>query len=97
MDNTVFTLSKPIEYGGKAYATLIMREMRVKDLAAMDLVKGGVNRTIAMYASICDVPFLAFREMQGDDYAKFLEAVQPFLGVLGEAIIQQALAVAASD
>lgn len=97
MSDNVFTLSRPIEVGGKTYPSLVMRELRVKDLIQMDLVKGGVNRTVAMYASMCGVPITVFYEMRGDDYAKFLEVIQSFLGVLGEAIIQQALAVAASD
>lgn len=94
MSDNTFALSKPIHFEGKTYETLKLRPLLVKDLITMDSVQGGVRRSIAMYASICSVPLPVFAEMTGDDYARFMEAIQPFLGELGGVIVAQALAQA---
>lgn len=86
LSDNVVPLSEPIHLDGRTYTSLTLRGLKVKDLIAMDLLKGSVQRSVAMYASMCGVPFPVLREMSADDYSLLMEKARPFLGSLGEAI-----------
>lgn len=78
---TVVTLSEPITHGKVTYSELTFaRRMKGKDMIAMDAVQGGMRKTYALYASMSEVPFAVFTEMDTDDLELVAQAVAGLTG-----------------
>lgn len=82
----VITLSEPVIAGKETYKDLTFaRELKTKDLVAMDAVQGQMRKTLAMYASMSGVPFGALMELSTDDFEAVALAVAPLMGKRGKA------------
>lgn len=84
MDRVV-KLTNTIEYAGQTYTELTFsREMRMKDMFAMDDHEGPTARTAALYSSMAGVPFEVIAELTNADMANAAQAVAAFSGKLSE-------------
>jgi hypothetical protein len=77
---TTYALSKPVEHNGKTYSELTFREAEVGDLMASSLFKDDLSQTIAVLASISDVPIPAFKKIKARDLQGILAATTDLLG-----------------
>lgn len=77
---TTVKLSAPVEHGGVTYTELTFREATVGDLMAGDAVKGDMAKTVAVLASISDVPLPAFKKIRAKDLNIIMAATSDFLG-----------------
>lgn len=77
---TSFTLSKPLTVNGQTYASFTFREPTAGDLAMSDRVEGDINKTLAMMASIADVPIQVMKAVPLRDFNRLSTAVAPLLG-----------------
>ena len=74
------TLSSAVEHNGTTYTKLTFREATVGDLMAGDMVKGDMAKTVAVLASISDVPLPAFKKIKAKDLNAIMTATKDFLG-----------------
>lgn len=77
---TTVKLSTPVEFKDKTYAELTFREATVADLMAGDNVKGELGKTMAVLASISDIPLPAFMKIKAKDLAAIMTATAELLG-----------------
>lgn len=73
-------LEDPIEFDKRTFTELTFRRMKAKDMAAMDLVKGETKKSLALYASMADVPLPVLEELSVDDWEAMVEATLPLMG-----------------
>ena len=77
----VVPLSKPVEHGGKTYSQVtIDREPEIGDLAAMDPFEGQVMKSVALIASLADMPVPAVKKIRARDFAVVSKRMEPVLG-----------------
>ena len=77
---TTYILNTPVTFNNVTYRELTFRKPRTGDMMAMDLVKGEVSKTVALMATIADVPLPAFKLIELDDFTALSEVVAPLLG-----------------
>lgn len=77
---TSYTLQTPVTFNGTTYRELTFRKPRTGDMMVMDMVKGEVSKTVALMATIADVPLPAFKLIELDDFTALSEVVAPLLG-----------------
>ncbi|MBY3434816.1 phage tail assembly protein [Rhizobium laguerreae] len=77
---TTITLSAPVEHSGKAYSELTFREATIGDLIMGDAVTGELTKTMAVLASISDVPLPAFKKIKARDLNAIMKATADLLG-----------------
>lgn len=77
---TTYTLRTPVDHNGKNYKDLIFRKPKTGDLMVLDNFKGEMSKTIALLATISDVPLPAFKEIEMDDLNAIIEATAGLLG-----------------
>jgi len=87
-----FTLEEPIVVGEgenqETYKELIFkRKMKGKDLLAMDIVKGELRKSFALYSSMAGVPIFVFSEMDVDDFEVIALGVAPLMGKRGKEVM----------
>ena len=74
-------LSKAIGVlGEKEITELTFREPTVGDLIVADQVKGGLAKTAAVLASMCDVSLPVFKSIGTKDFQKIVAATEGLLG-----------------
>lgn len=77
----VVPLTKAVEHGGKTYTQVtIDREPEVGDLAAMDPFEGQVMKSVALIASLADMPVPAVKKIRARDFAVLSTRLEPVLG-----------------
>jgi len=80
MSGETIALEYPVKHQGHEYGQLAMRRPRVGDMLAADKQSGSdVEREIAMFSCLCEVPPEVVREMDMKDYRKLQEAYTGFL------------------
>ena len=79
MTKTV-TLSTPVEHNGTTYQTLTFREATVGDMMAAAMFKDDTSQTMAVLASISDVPLPAFKKIKVRDLKHIMAEVGDLLG-----------------
>lgn len=77
---TTYSLRTPVEYSGKTYKELTFRKPKTGDLMVLDNFKGEMSKTIALLATISDVPLPAFKEVEMEDLNAIIEATAGLLG-----------------
>jgi phage FluMu protein gp41 len=80
MDTVTVTLATPVKVGEKEYASLTFRKAKAKDLIASDAVSGEARKSMALYASMGDVPIKVIEELDLDDFEDVSEKVVPLMG-----------------
>lgn len=75
-----YELSVPVSHNEKEYKTLTFREAEVGDLVLADNFEGDMSKTVAILASISDVPLPAFKKIKAKDLNGILEATKEVLG-----------------
>lgn len=98
----VFPFEEPIVIGeGDAQQTFkeltFSRQMKGKDLLAMDAVSGELRKSFALYASMAGVPIFVFEEMGVDDFSDMALAVAPLMGKRGKKVMEAELAKLEAD
>ena len=73
-------LSKPVEHNGETYEELTFREATVGDIMVGDSFKGEVSKTVAILASISEVPLPAFKKISARDMAAIMTKAGELLG-----------------
>lgn len=73
-------LSKPVEHNGTTYEDLTFREATVGDFMVGDQFKGEVSKTVAILASISEVPLPAFKQISAKDMAAIMTKANELLG-----------------
>ncbi|MGJ7040491.1 hypothetical protein J2Y63_003756 [Shinella sp. BE166] len=79
MTKTV-TLSAPVEHNGTTYQTLTFREATVGDMMAAAMFKDDTSQTMAVLASISEVPLPAFKKIKVRDITRIMAEVSDLLG-----------------
>lgn len=79
-DTVTVQLKKPIEHDGKTYSSLTFREATLGDMIAGDAVKGDLNKTAAILASIADVSLPLMRKLAIGDMKAVIAATDGLLG-----------------
>lgn len=74
MSTKTIKLSKPISHADRTWNEVTVRPATLGDMLAADLVEGSQTKQAAIYASICDVPLPAFRQLAAPDYVKIATA-----------------------
>lgn len=77
---TTYSLRTPVEHSGKTYKDLTFRKPKTGDLMVLDNFKGEMSKTIALLATISDVPLPAFKEVEMEDLNAIIEATAGLLG-----------------
>lgn len=77
---TTVKLSAAIEHNGTTYSELNFREATVGDLIVGDAVSGELTKTMAVLASISDVPLPAFKKIKAKDLTAIMVATAELLG-----------------
>ena len=85
-----FTPSEPIESGGETYEKLTFRRMRVRHMVAMDKVQGEVRKTVALFASMADVPMAVIDDLDMDDFERLSKEIVPLMGNSARLLAKQA-------
>lgn len=75
-----YSLRTPVEHGGKTFKELSFRKPKTGDLMVLDNFKGEMSKTIALLATISDVPLPAFKEVEMEDLNAIIEATAGLLG-----------------
>lgn len=70
MSTKTIKLTKPISHDSKTWNEVTVRPATLGDMLAADLVQGEQTKQAAIYASVCEVPFPAFRQLAAPDYIK---------------------------
>lgn len=73
-------LTKPISHAEKTWNEVTVRPATLGDMLAADLVQGEQTKQAAIYASVCDVPFPAFRQLEATDYIKIATEADALAG-----------------
>ena len=94
IEPVVFTLSEPIEIEinkkTSTYNSLTFsRDLRTKDMVAMDTQTGDMRKSLAMYASMSGTPLPVLMELSPDDFNDMVLAVAPLMGKRGKALAEQ--------
>lgn len=79
MTKTV-TLSAPVEHNGVTYSELTFREATVGDMMAAAMFKDDTSQTMAVLASISEVPLPAFKKIKVRDITRIMAEVSDLLG-----------------
>ncbi len=79
MTKTV-TLSAPVEHDGVTYSELTFREATVGDMMAAAMFKDDTSQTMAVLASISEVPLPAFKKIKVRDITRIMAEVSDLLG-----------------
>ncbi|MGV8939801.1 MAG: phage tail assembly protein [Allorhizobium sp.] len=77
---TTITLSSPVEHAGVTYTSLKFREATVGDLIAGSQFVGDLSQSVAVLASISEVPLPAFKKITASDLAAIIAATGDILG-----------------
>ena len=75
-----FTLTKPVEHNGQTYSVLNFREATAGDMMAAESFGGSVSQTVAVLASMADVPLPAFRKISARDFNRIMVAIAELMG-----------------
>ena len=75
-----YTLRTPVDHNGKTYSALTFRKPKTGDLMVLDNFKGEMSKTIALLATISDVPLPAFKEIEMEDLNAIIEKTAGLLG-----------------
>lgn len=79
MTKTV-NLSAPVEHNGTTYSVLTFREATVGDMMAAAMFKDDTSQTMAVLASISDVPLPAFKKIKVRDLKQIMAEVGDLMG-----------------
>lgn len=79
-DTVKVALKKPVEHNGTTYSELTFREAKVGDMMVSDHFQGEFSQTIAVLASICDMPLPAFKEISAPDLKIIIKETKHLLG-----------------
>lgn len=74
------TLKTPVSHNGVTYEELTFRKPRTGDLVLMDGFQGEMAKTLALLASISEVPLPAFKMIELDDFQELQLKIAPLLG-----------------
>lgn len=77
---TTVKLSTPVEHNGQTYSELKFREATIGDLIMGDAVSGELTKTMAVLASISDLPLPAFKKIAARDLNAIMKATADLLG-----------------
>lgn len=76
---TTIQLGSPIAASGGTFGKLNMRAPKVRDLLAVDKIKGDAAKEIRLFANLCEVPPEVVEELDLRDYTALQEAYRGFL------------------
>lgn len=80
MASNSITLDSPVQHGGHEYATLTMREPKVRDsLAARKSGGSDADVEVRLFSNLCEVPPEVIEGMGMRDYLKLQAAYKDFL------------------
>lgn len=80
MENKSITLGSPIKHGGHEYASLTMREPKVRDsVNASKQASNKADEEVTLFANLCGVSPEVISEMSMRDYAKLQVIYKDFL------------------
>lgn len=92
-----FTPDEPITVDGETYETLTFARMRVRHMVAMDKVKGEMRQTVALFASMADVPMKVIDELDMDEFERLSEELVPIMGNSARSMMDKARAEAEAE
>lgn len=78
----MITLTTPVDFNGKTYATLTLRKAKVKDMEAAEMARkesGEFSSMVVLVAALAGVPVSVVREMDAEDLEKVSEELPGFL------------------
>ena len=87
-DTVEVKLDYPVTFKDKTIDTLTFRRRKARDLVAMDAVKGEMQKTLALYASMCGQPLPVIEDLDGEDLDKVMEATLPLMGKTAAAAVK---------
>ncbi len=90
------TLEEPVEHKGQSYESLTFRRAKAKDFVAMDVVKGEMRKTMALFASMAGVPMPVIEELDAEDFARMGVEIAPLMGKSMKTVAAAAEAVETS-
>lgn len=97
MDKVEIALTTPVSFNGATFERLTMRKMKVKDLVAGDLATGDTAKTIAIFASMANVPIQVIEELDMDDFEQLSREAAPLMGKSAAAAMASAPQAAKED
>lgn len=74
------TLKTPVTHNSTTYTELTFRKPRTGDLVLTDEFKGEIAKTLALLASISEIPLQAFKLIELDDFQEIQLKIAPLLG-----------------
>lgn len=80
MSTKTIKLTRPIKHDDKTWSEVTIRSATLGDMLMADLVQGEQTKQAAIYASICGVPFPAFRQLEASDYVKIVAEADSLAG-----------------
>ena len=80
MSTKTVKLSAPIEVNGQQVSELTFREATVGDMMAAAMFKDDTSQTMAVLASISDVPLPAFKKIKVRDLKQIMAEVGDLMG-----------------
>jgi Phage tail assembly chaperone proteins, E, or 41 or 14 len=94
IDPIVVKLNEPVVIGEDDKAQTISelvfaRKMKGKDMVAMDSVTGEVRKSMALFASMADVPLAVIVELDVDDFEHLAREVAPLMGKRGKTRLEK--------
>jgi len=79
-DTITVTLSRPLTVDKDQRTSLTFREAELGDMIAADAVSGEMGKTAAVLASMCGVPYPAFKRLSMADMNAVMAKVGHLLG-----------------
>lgn len=77
---TKYTLKTPVTHNGETYTELTIHKPRTGDLVVTDGFQGELSKTLALLASVTEIPLPAFKLIELDDFYEIQAIVEPMLG-----------------
>ena len=77
---TTYTLSKPLKVGEQTYTSFTFREPTAGDLAVADRVEGDINKSLAIFAAMAEVPLAAIKAVPLREFNRMSAIVTPMRG-----------------
>lgn len=88
MTTVTVKLTKPLDHNGKTITELKFRELIARDIISSEIAAknaGDTGRAVAMFASMCDVPYPVLQGLSATDLITVTAEVEPLMGKLPQA------------
>lgn len=90
-------VGEPPVFDGEKITSLTFRKAKARDLLAADAVKGQLRKSMALFASICDVPLTVIEDLDIEDFEAVGTKAPDYLGKRGREALAEAAAKAEQE